>query len=271
MHRRTVIGILSAALVPQAPATPGRQNRALNACRQLLRVETAHWKATNGTLTLWGRARADGTWRQEGRAIPVVIGRNGMRWGRGRHSLPAGAALKQEGDGCSPAGIFRLDAAFGPMRPEDSGARLWPWTQLTAAHAGVDDSRSRHYNRITDSSAVKKDWSSAEDMMPKSGVYRRGIVVRHNWDQLPGGGSCIFLHIRSGPRSPTAGCTAMAESDVIRLLDWLDPAKKPLLVQLPRPEWAVFGPEWGLPGGAATDKAQKTTKNARQLRLKQGN
>jgi L,D-peptidoglycan transpeptidase YkuD (ErfK/YbiS/YcfS/YnhG family) len=268
MHRHNCIRSLSVALVssalaPMAEAAPEDSGaEALRACWRLLRVESADWHATSGTLTLWERDTAGGAWRRKGRAIPVQLGRSGLRWGRGWHTMPRKALRKREGDGCSPAGIFSLDFAFGSMPAHKSGTKRWPWRRMTARHAGVDDPRSRHYNRIVDAARVPRDWSSAESMVPKSGVYRRGVVVRHNWAQVPGGGSCIFLHIRSGRRTPTAGCTAMAERDLVRILAWLDPARKPLLAQLPRAEWESRGTAWGLPGSASPDHAEKTTKNA---------
>ena len=137
---------------------------------------------------------------------------------------------------------------------------------MTSSHAGVDDSRSRYYNRIVDSAKVKRDWSSAENMVPKSGVYRRGVVVRHNWDQKPNGGSCIYLHIWSGRLAPTAGCTAMSEKNLRKILGWLDSRRHPLLVQLPATGWRSFGAAWGLPAAQATFIAGKTTKNAQNAR-----
>jgi L,D-peptidoglycan transpeptidase YkuD (ErfK/YbiS/YcfS/YnhG family) len=202
-------------------------------------------------------------WRQDGAAIPVVLGKHGLRWGLGLHTPPHGAVMKREGDGCSPAGIFELDTGFGAMPAEASGAPRWPWRQMTAAHAGVDDPASRHYNRIVDSAAVARDWHSAENMMPESGAYRRGVVVRHNWSQLPGAGSCIFLHIRPPGRTSTSGCTAMSARDFLRLLGWLDTAQRPLLVQLPAPEWLACAAAHGLPGPTP---ARQTTKNAQPAR-----
>lgn len=243
MTRRTALALLSAAAVPPAagaPAVPA-------ACRQLLRVESAHWAAITGTLTLWTRDRAEAAWQPSGKAIPVTLGRSGLRWGRGLHVNPRGAPIKKEGDGCSPAGIFSLDDAFGDMPAAKSGAAHWPWRQMTAASAGVDDPRSRHYNRIVDSLTVKKDWASAENMIPQSGVYRRGVIVRHNWDQRPQGGSCIFLHIWNSARTPTAGCTAMSSRDMLRVISWLDRAKQPRLVQLPNQEWKAGRVNQGLP------------------------
>ena len=64
-------------------------------------------------------------------------------------------------------------------------------------------------------------------------LYKWGVVVDHNAAAIPGAGSCIFLHIWKSSSAPTAGCTAMPESDLVRLLRWLDPARHPILIQLP--------------------------------------
>ena len=63
------------------------------------------------------------------------------------------------------------------------------------------------------------------------GLYRWGIVVGHNPANQPGAGSCIFIHLWRGPGQPTAGCTAMSEENLPRILAWLDPALDPRLVQ----------------------------------------
>jgi L,D-peptidoglycan transpeptidase YkuD (ErfK/YbiS/YcfS/YnhG family) len=265
MNRRTALTLLSAGLTlpleaaPQYPAA-----KPLRSCRQLLRVETAGWKASAGTLTLWVRDKRDAPWRPDGPPIPVMVGRAGMRWGRGLHAVPPGGVVKKEGDLCSPAGIFSLDTAFGAMSAKQANVPRWPWQQMTPAHAGVDDPRSRFYNRVVDSTRVRKDWQSAEDMMPKSGAYRCGLVVRHNWDRKPGAGSCIFLHVRTG--KATVGCTSMSEASLLRVLRWLDPAANPLLVQLPSAEWRVHGPGWGLPVLSAPGNAQRSTKDAERKR-----
>jgi L,D-peptidoglycan transpeptidase YkuD (ErfK/YbiS/YcfS/YnhG family) len=263
MTRRSALVMLAAApfSAASAPALP-----ISSTCRQLLRVETPAWNATHGTLTLWVRDSARGAWRQDGKAISVVLGRSGLRWGRGLHRTPRGAVIKKEGDGCSPAGVFSLDTAFGAMPAAKSGAARWPWTQMTAGHAGVDDPKSRHYNRVVDGTKVQKDWSRAEDMRPKGGVYRRGVIVCHNWDQHPGGGSCIFLHVWSGPRSTTAGCTAMSARDMLRVIAWLDAAKRPLLAQLPAAEWRKNSPVWGIPQAGIAAPKTKSAQPARSLK-----
>jgi zinc D-Ala-D-Ala dipeptidase len=75
-----------------------------------------------------------------------------------------------------------------------------------------------------------KDWDSAEVMRREDGVYDAGVMIGHNAAQMPGGGSCIFLHIWKGPGQGTAGCTALAAEDVRKILAWLDPGMEPRLV-----------------------------------------
>jgi len=78
--------------------------------------------------------------------------------------------------------------------------------------------------------------------------YRWLIVVDYNrQDPKPGAGSCIFLHIWRSAEKGTAGCTAMAEQDLLALLGWLRNEKNPLLVQLPRAEYERVWKAWGLP------------------------
>jgi D-alanyl-D-alanine dipeptidase len=84
--------------------------------------------------------------------------------------------------------------------------------------------------------------------MRRSGeVYRWGVVVGHNWNQIPGAGSCIFLHIWERPGEPTSGCTAMPADELLKVIRWLDQTKRPLLVQLPEPEYRRVRELWGLP------------------------
>jgi L,D-peptidoglycan transpeptidase YkuD (ErfK/YbiS/YcfS/YnhG family) len=62
---------------------------------------------------------------------------------------------------------------------------------------------------------------------------------------VPGGGSCIFLHVWDGPGSVTAGCTAMAEPALAASIAWLRPGA--VYVLLPRDEHAALAGAWQLP------------------------
>lgn len=198
------------------------------ACQQVLLVSSPHAASISAELHLLER---DGhEWKSVGQGIPVSLGRHGLAWGLGEHttSAPLGFRLKQEGDGCAPAGIFRLPFAFGdaPTVP----FKL-PYIPITETLLAVDDPQSRFYNQVIDSSQVGKDWASTEFMQREDNLYRWGVAVAHNPQNQPGAGSCIFIHLWRGPGRPTAGCTAMSEENILHVLSWLDPAKEPRLVQ----------------------------------------
>lgn len=220
----------------------------LNRARQLLVVKTADWAAVPATLELFER-KDGGVWKSHAGPFPAVTGRSGLRWGLGLHGgAPAGAAGKREGDGAAPAGVFELDQAFGSAPAEAARFLKLPYIMATADLEAVDDPASRHYNRLIHRSEVPQpDWRSSEKMLNKDGLYRWGLVVRHNWDQRPGFGSCIFLHLWRGPGLGTVGCTAFAPETMDMLLHWLDRDAHPLLVQLPRDEYAARQQQWRLP------------------------
>lgn len=222
--------------------------------RQLLVVTTRDWDAVGGVLRRFERRGARGAWAQVGAEVPVVVGRTGLAWGVGLvDTVGAAGPRKREGDGKAPAGLFRLGPAFGFADAREASARLrLPYKPLTPSTECVDDAASRHYNLVVERDALKTaDWNSSERMREVEG-YRWGLVVAHNAaPPAPGLGSCIFLHVWAGPAKGTAGCTAMEQTNLEALLGWLDPTKRPLLVQLPEGEYARLRGAWHLPPPAA--------------------
>jgi len=119
--------------------------------------------------------------------------------------------------------------------------------QLRTTTECVDDARSVHYNTIVNRDNVERvDWRSSERMREIE-QYAYGMHVAYNAPARPSRGSCIFLHIWAGPRSVTAGCTAMDEGALKALMRWVDPARRPMLVQLPASGVARLRGEWRLP------------------------
>ena len=81
--------------------------------QQCLVVVTDSWKSTNGTLSIFERNK-DSKWRPHQAAIPVVVGRAGLAWGRGVvNTTTFPGPRKKEGDDKAPAGVFRLPYVFG--------------------------------------------------------------------------------------------------------------------------------------------------------------
>jgi D-alanyl-D-alanine dipeptidase len=216
--------------------------------RQLVVVTTPAWDSTAGTMRRYTRVRPSLAWRAVGAPVRVVVGRTGLAWGADTLGRGTRDPRKREGDGRAPAGMFPLDTAFGFAPAIDASWVRLPYMELRDGTECVDDTASVHYNKVVDRAAVPTvDWTSAEPMR-RIDQYRLGVIVGYNANPTRRGrGSCIFLHIWAGPTTPTAGCTAFPATEVESLVRWLDPRRRPVLVQLPAAEYARLRERWKLP------------------------
>lgn len=200
-------------------------------CKQVLLVTAQDWNQAQGSLQRY-ELQSEG-WRPFGKPVAVVLGRAGLAWGLSEEATPAQEPHKKEGDNRAPAGVFEItDLWLRPrIAPPPKGG--FPVHRIQADTIGVDDPNSRYYNRIVQSSQIHEpDWESWEKMNISD--YDRVLVVAHNTRQpQPGSGSCIFIHRWENAKKGTAGCTAMAEVDLIKIVNWLRPDHHPRLVQLP--------------------------------------
>lgn len=144
----------------------------------------------------------------DGRAVPVALGRGGIR------------ADKREGDGATPRGVWharevRYRADHGP-RP----ATRLPVRRTTREDGWCDDPADRRYNR-----PVRLPFApSHEEMWRADGLYDLVVVLDHNErPRRARRGSAVFLHLARPGFEPTAGCVAFRPADLRRLLARLGP------------------------------------------------
>lgn len=229
---------------------PKSQPNIPDGSKQLILVISPDWSSPLAKLYLY--ERKDKTWVLVKACMSAVVGKKGMAWGIGLHLMEGfgGAApLKQEGDLKAPAGIFTIGNSMG-YADSLPFLSLIPYREATENTIGVDDSASKYYNQIIDSTAVPdslKHWKSFERMRRKDDLYKWLAVIEHNIGNIKGKGSLIFLHIWKRSDSGTAGCTATSEDNVLQILQWLDEAKKPIIVQLPANEYKYLRKDWHLP------------------------
>lgn len=163
--------------------------------------------------------------------IKVNIGKNGLGWGLGLHSLSQKPQepQKKEGDKKAPAGVFKLTSIFGY---KEDGQYQMPYLYASANLICVDDITSPLYNKIIilDSSLPK----SYEKIRRDDDLYELGIVVAHNEKGVKQRGSCIFMHVQRGENQPTVGCTSMEYKNLKKIAHWLDAKKNPILIEIPK-------------------------------------
>ncbi len=202
------------------------------------------WDSTTGRLQCFER---DGKgWKPATPVWPVLYGKHGLAWGRGVTTEPG--RQKQERDGRAPAGIFRIGKIYTYDTALPSGAS-YPFRTVGRGDAWVDDVNSPYYNQhVVVDPANPPPWFEKQKMRHGDFAYRWLVEIRHNSDPpVPGAGSAIFFHIRRGVTRPSAGCTTMAEANLVNLIRWLRADQRPHYVLLPRAEYLAKWKTWGLP------------------------
>jgi L,D-peptidoglycan transpeptidase YkuD (ErfK/YbiS/YcfS/YnhG family) len=166
--------------------------------------------------TLYAMEKREDTWQMAFKPFNIVIGGKGF--------APPGE--KREGDGKTPSGIYSLKMTFG--YDTTIGTKM-PYRQALADDIWVDDPNADDYNHWT-----KKQESGAasyEIMKRDDNLYKYGIIIEYNTNPvIKGNGSAIFMHIWKEENVPTAGCVAMSEENILKILDWLDPAASPIII-----------------------------------------
>jgi len=135
--------------------------------------------------------------------VPCALGRSGIR------------RRKCEGDGVTPAGRFGLVAAFyRPDRVRRPQTAL-PLAPLRPDSGWCDDPADRRYNR-----PVRLPFpASHERLWRDDHLYDLLVVLDYNLARPQrGAGSAIFLHLAAPDFAPTAGCVAVTEEAMRRLL-----------------------------------------------------
>jgi L,D-peptidoglycan transpeptidase YkuD (ErfK/YbiS/YcfS/YnhG family) len=162
----------------------------------LVRVRTRPGRSGQGLLIAGGIA------------IPAAIGRSGI------------IANKREGDGGTPRGIFhpvriwwRADRGIPPR------TRL-PLRRIAREDAWSEDPADRNYNR-----PVKRTGRAPGDRLTRADhLYDLIVEIDHNQrPRVAGRGSAVFLHLARSGYAPTAGCVALREGDLRRLIARLGP------------------------------------------------
>jgi L,D-peptidoglycan transpeptidase YkuD (ErfK/YbiS/YcfS/YnhG family) len=208
-----------------------------------------NWQSSTFTIQTFEK-QPNGQWLAISGQIPVRGGRDGLVWGRGLHPLTANTVIKKEGDWKTPCGVFALGGAYGYSANIQKHPNL-PYHQIIPGDLWVEDSQSPKYNQfIALGRPANSDWERRQQMRLNDPAHSLKLFIDHNAapDIQPGAGSSIFFHIwRANGGKPTAGCTAMAKDHLQEIIAWVDPAKKPLYVLLPKNVYEKVKIEWRLP------------------------
>ena len=167
-------------------------------------LKTLHVRATPGARTRGLLTAGPQTW-------PVALGRGGI------------LADKREGDGATPRGRFRLIRLWwNPERGLRPATRL-PVRRIAPDDAWCENPGDRRYNR-----PIKVASDAAGDRLRRTDhLYDLIIEIDHNTHpRIARRGSAVFIHLARPGLAPTAGCVAMPQSRLRRLLSQVGPATR---------------------------------------------
>lgn len=154
-------------------------------------------------------------WVVKQNPIEAGIGKNGF-------ALPE---TKEEGDGKSPTGIFKLGKLFSYEKQQQT---LLENQQTTKEDKWIDDLNSADYNKYVKGFTEAKSY---ENLLLNTDIYKYCLVIEYNTNPVvKGKGSAIFFHL--GIKKPyfTLGCVAIDEENMKVMVNWLDTKQNPVII-----------------------------------------
>jgi L,D-peptidoglycan transpeptidase YkuD (ErfK/YbiS/YcfS/YnhG family) len=159
-----------------------------------------------------GLVKKGGKWKVAIAPVRASIGRNG---------LAKFYKEKLEGDGQTPTGLYDLGQLYTYEAIVNTSI---PFQQVDSLDKWIDDSSSNDYNKYVRGETLAK---SFEHLKLNSIDYKYCMVIEYNTHPVvKGKGSAIFFHLADEKYTPTAGCVAIAENDMLQFLRWFKPNKK---------------------------------------------
>ena len=184
---------------------------------QVVTVTASSTGSTSATLQAWSKSGS--AWHKAGPAVHAFVGSNGM------------STHTHEGLSATPMGSFTLTQAFGAN--SDPGTEL-PYFRTTWADYWMS-SPGKYYNTHQHCSSCGYDNGVNEHLVTETPYYNYAVVIDYNTANAPGGvrqgaGSAFFLHVHPTGTGATAGCVAIPQDELVRIMRWLRPAAHPRIL-----------------------------------------
>jgi L,D-peptidoglycan transpeptidase YkuD (ErfK/YbiS/YcfS/YnhG family) len=206
------------------PANAASQLRTLPAAtRQVIVVSADGYGSTSGTLEAF--SKVNGNWQPSFGAMPARVGANGF------------ADRKTEGDRKTPTGMYSIGGTMYGIAG-NPGVK-YSYHKLVADDWWNENPETPGYNSFAHG---PNPGGASEALWQINPQYRYFAVINYNIPVVkadPPRGSGIFLHVMV-PGRATAGCVSLAESDLLKVLRWLDPGAAPRIVLAPRSALSRF-------------------------------
>jgi L,D-peptidoglycan transpeptidase YkuD (ErfK/YbiS/YcfS/YnhG family) len=159
---------------------------------------------SSAKMDVWQRGTAG--WQPVGAGIPAHVGSAGMT-GQAKDGLPA-----------TPMGVFTLDYVFGTA-PSPGGGLQYLQVGPDDWWDGDENSPTFNTRQHCRKAQCSFDTSASENLdIPE---YVHSVVMGVNKARTPGNGAGFFMHATDG--GPTAGCVAIDDDTLVKIIQWLQP------------------------------------------------
>ena len=129
------------------------------------------------------------------------------------------SADKQEGDGATPVGCFPLREVYYRADRLNTIKTNLPVKILNEEDGWCDEPKDSAYNKF-----IKLPYpANHENLWREDNIYNIIAVVGYNDSVvIKGAGSAIFMHIARLDYSPTEGCIALKQDDLLEILNTIN-------------------------------------------------
>ncbi|MBC3840538.1 L,D-transpeptidase family protein [Streptacidiphilus sp. 4-A2] len=175
---------------------------------------------SDATVQLW--QKTGNTWTSIYTTVNARVGANGITNG----------ATRVQGTDTTPTGTYSITQGFGVGA--NPGTKM-PYHVVTSDDWWDEDPTSAYYNQMRTSEQggfhlTQTGPDGSEQLIDYPVQYHNALVINFNMDPtVVGRGAGIFLHDLGPEAGPTAGCVAVPEVTMTRIMQWINPADQPVI------------------------------------------
>jgi L,D-peptidoglycan transpeptidase YkuD (ErfK/YbiS/YcfS/YnhG family) len=220
----SAVAMLAVAPVPASATTGVRLPLSFRTgtATRVITVTASSKASTVARLQAWTKASGGG-WLRHGRSVRAHIGSQGM------------TRYPSEWKSATPVGSFTLTHSFGRYANPGTGLKYF---RSRPSDWWISQSGPLYntHQRCASGCAFKLG-SPNEHLYYETPYYNYAVVIDYNTRNSPtgvvqGAGSAFFLHVTDG--TATAGCVAIPQWKLVRLMRWLQPTAHPrILIGIP--------------------------------------
>jgi len=219
--RRGVVAVTVAAALAlvgalvAGPSSPA--GAAATTAGQLVTVSAPSATSTLATVEAWAR-QPDGRYKRVARFPNARIGSQGM-------------GATSEGLSRTPTGRYKLSQPFG-IKPNPGVSTSYFQVDRNDVWTGSTGTVINQHRRCAPGTCPA-GYGSIERLSSFPGSYDYGVFIGYNapapygTGAVRGKGSAFFLHVKNS--SATAGCVAVAASELVWLMRWFRSAAGPII------------------------------------------